>query len=375
MMTAAERSPTGAHAIKHLCRFFVAAALFLGLFAGFNFVIDPLQIFHRPWITPARYSSDPRFGNAGLIRSQEFDTAFMGTSYSVQLRQSEIDQRLGGKSLKLAISGGTSKEQNVVLTAALTRHPKRIVWQMDDYMFRNSGDVDAYMPADLYQMNLKGLAEYLLNLRTARESLWMVLRSLKPLQRVAHVMLITGYLTFNETDVMELNTFPSNIDPASVFNSARAKAAFEQQVKSPHLLSAGIDYASMVVNFDRDALKLIKDNPDTQFTIFPPSSILHWAAMRDASPQTLADIYKLSQHELTQLTRLPNATVHDFRAVEQITHDLDNYTDTIHYSPQVNRRILSFIAAGEHQVDRINPTASIGSLRGQVERYNVITLR
>jgi hypothetical protein len=42
-MTSAETSPTGAGAIKDLCRFFVANVVFLGLFAGFNFVIDPLQ--------------------------------------------------------------------------------------------------------------------------------------------------------------------------------------------------------------------------------------------------------------------------------------------------------------------------------------------
>ena len=43
--------------------------------------------------------------NAGLIRSQHFDTVFMGTSLAIHFRQSDIDRMLGGRSLKLAMTG------------------------------------------------------------------------------------------------------------------------------------------------------------------------------------------------------------------------------------------------------------------------------
>ena len=159
----------------HALRIALAAAGIAGLIAAFNYAVDPLQIFHRPWFYPARYTSDPRLGNAGLIESQRFDTAFMGTSFSYAIRQSEIDDALGGKSLKLAMAGGTSKEQLVVLSAALRKQPQRIVWQMDDYMFRDSGDVDAYLKSDLYRRDVAGLSGYLFDLGTGREALWIVL--------------------------------------------------------------------------------------------------------------------------------------------------------------------------------------------------------
>ena len=335
----------GTSPANDLTRLLLATAAFCAAIASFNFVMDPLQIFHVPWLTVSRYSSNPRIGDAGLIRSQEFDTVFMGTSYSFQFRQEEIDESLGGRSLKLAISGGTSKEQNVVLSAALARQPKRIIWQIDDYMFRDSGDVDDHMPADLYRMNPKGIVQYLFSFGTSRESIWILLRTWKPLEKVANQLVVFGYLTFYQTDARELNTFPSGIDPSSVFNREQALKAYEQSLKVPATLSQGFDYVSMVSNFNRDALDLIRRNPDVRFVVyFPPSSILHWVAMREAAPNALQEVYNFSRYQLEHLLSLPNVAIHDFRDAEDITHDLNNYRDTIHHSLEVNRKILASIA-------------------------------
>ena len=109
------------------------------------------------------YSNDSRMQDAGLIRSQDFDTVFMGTSLAIHFRQSDIDRLVGGRSLKLAMSGSNSHEQSFVLAAALERHPKRVIWQMDDWIFRDAPDVDSnpFLPANLYRRNAKGLGEYL----------------------------------------------------------------------------------------------------------------------------------------------------------------------------------------------------------------------
>ena len=108
-----------------------------------NFVVDPLQLFRPARLFAAMYSTDSRMQNAGLIRSQQFDTVFMGTSLAIHFRQSDIDRALGVRSLKLAMTGSNSKEQSFVLDAALARHPKRVIWQMDDWIFRDAPDVDS----------------------------------------------------------------------------------------------------------------------------------------------------------------------------------------------------------------------------------------
>ncbi len=354
---------------KDLVLFLTSTAVVAALVAALNCAIDPLQIFHRALFYPARYSSDPRIQDAGLIHSQNFDTVFMGTSLGIHFRQSEIDEHIGGKSVKLAMSGGTSKEQNLVLNAALRRLPKRVVWQMDDYMFRNSEDVEAYLKTDLYRTNFKGIVGYLFSPETSRESVWILFRLLRPLQVVARDLVRLGYLKFDQTEVNELNTFPPAMaNPA--FNAAHAKEAFRISLRSPTEVSDGFDYGSMVRNFDRDAIALIKKNPDTAFVVyFPPYSILHFVAMREVAPEALEAIYKFSAYQLEQLSQLSNVALYDFRDIEEITHNLDNYRDTVHPWTTVDNQILAFIASGEHRVNPARPTAAIDNLKKQVERY------
>src|ERR1700754_1197061 len=120
------------------------------------------------------YSPDTRMQNAGLIRGQPFDTVFMGTSLAVHFRQSDIDKALGVRSLKLSMTGSSSVEQSFVLAAAMEqRRPKRVIWQMDDWIFREMPSIDSniFVPADLYRRNARGIAGYLFSGATARESL------------------------------------------------------------------------------------------------------------------------------------------------------------------------------------------------------------
>ena len=174
------------------------------------------------------YSQDNRMQNAGLIRSQEFDTVLMGTSLSIHYRRSDIDRHLGVRSVKLVLPGSTSKEQKFVLDAALERHPKRILWEMDDWIFRDSPDVDAdiYLPADLYRRNAKGLASYLFSGGMARESLWILLRSIPPLEPIV-TRLTTGVLfKFPISNVDDLNALHPRFDVPGFYNAKNELADF-----------------------------------------------------------------------------------------------------------------------------------------------------
>ncbi len=165
-------------AAKDLLRFLCVSAAIMLMAAALNFAVDPLQLF-RPARLPAMYSQDSRMQNAGLIRSQDFDTAFMGTSLAIHFRQSDIDRLLGVNSLKLAMTGSNSHEQSFVIAAALARHAKRVIWQVDDWIFADAPDIDqdVYFPVDLYRRNTKGIAGYLLSGAMARKSAWMLTRS------------------------------------------------------------------------------------------------------------------------------------------------------------------------------------------------------
>ena len=362
---------------KSLAHFLIAVAALVLLAAVLNFVVDPLQLFRPAQFYRPMYSNDSRMQNAGLIRSQSFDTVFMGTSLAIHFRQSDIDRVIGGRSLKLSMSGSTSHEQSFVLAAALERHPRRVIWQMDDWIFRDAPEVDSdiYLPVDLYRRNLKGIAEYLFSGATACESLFMLAHSTPPLERTMARLASFFAVTFPIDNPDQINVLEADFTVGDHYNAGRAMAAFADDTSPERRasLADGYQYDSMVRNFERDTVELINRNPNTRFDIyFPPYSILQFVAMRDSSPTTLKIVYDFTAYISQRLAQLPNVSLYDFRIAKEVTHNLNNYADTVHHSPEVDLKILSWIAERKFVVDRATPLTSLNQLKAQTEAYSVV---
>lgn len=363
-------------AFTHLTRLLLASAACVLGAAALTFAVDPLQLFRPSRLIPAFYSEDTRVQNAGLIRSQPFDTAFMGTSLAIHFRQSDIDRALGVRSLKLAMTGSNSRQQAFVLEQAIDRGARRVIWAMDDFIFIDAADIEAdpYLSVDLYRRTTKGVASYLFSAAMAKESLFALLRSV-PLLREP-LTLASPYLPvkFALADIDDIYALARDFDVARDYNAKKTLAAFAY-ITSPvrsRFLGEGYGYEAMVRHFEQDAAGLIARHPDVTFDIyFPPYSILQFVAMRDASPATLKIVTDLTAHIARRLTQLPNVRLHDFRALEAVTHDLDNYSDVIHHSPVVDAMVLRWLASGEHRVDPKAPLAPLEELKAQVEAYRV----
>jgi hypothetical protein len=352
------------------------SALILLIAAALNFIVDPLQLFRPAGFYAPMYSADTRMQNAGLIRSQDFDTVLIGTSLAIHFRQSDIDRILGGRSLKLSMTGSNSREQGFAMGAALARHPKRVIWEIDDWIFHDAPEIDAdiYFPPNLYRRNAIGVAGYLLSGAMVRESLWLLARSAEPLAKLAANSAPGWQPKFSIAGVDDINVLPPGFDVSALYNAKKAMASFSTITDPQHrsYLADGADHDAMVRNFERDAVGLIAAHPDVQFDIyFPPYSILQWVAMRDASPATLQIVYDFTAYASRRLTELPNVVLRDFRDVGDVTHGLNNYSDVIHHSPAVDLQVLSWLADGKYQVDPAAPTASLDRLKAQVESYKV----
>src|SRR6201996_4202975 len=214
--------------VKDLFRFFAASLLIMLAAMVLNFAADPLQIFRPSRLFTPMYSQDSRLQNAGLIRSQEFDTLFMGTSLAIHFRQSDIDRILGVKSLKLAMTGSSSREQSFVLAAALARRPKRVIWEMDDFIFTDADEIDndVWLPADLYRRNAKGIAGYLFSGAMTRESLWIALRSIPPLRPIVAKLTNGVMFQFPIANPDDIFALPPDFDVAANYNAGMAMAEF-----------------------------------------------------------------------------------------------------------------------------------------------------
>ncbi|RXT39420.1 hypothetical protein [Bradyrhizobium betae] len=358
----------------HLRRLLLASIVCVLGAAVLTYAVDPLQLFRPSRL--AFYSDDTRVQNAGLIRSQSFDTAFMGTSLAIHYRQSDIDRALGVHSLKLAMTGSNSRQQAFVLEQAIDRGARRVIWEMDDFIFVDAADIEAdpYLSVDLYRRTTKGIASYLFSAAMAKESLFALLRSVPPLREPLKRAAPYLPVKFALADVDDIYALPRDFDVARGYNAEKTLAAFAY-ITSPvrsRFLGEGYGYEAMVRHFERDAVALIARHPDVTFDIyFPPYSILQFVAMRDTSPETLKIVADLTAVIAQRLTPLPNVRLYDFRAIKAVTHDLNNYGDVIHHSPVVDAMVLKWLASGEYRVDPKQPTASLDQLKAQVESYRV----
>jgi hypothetical protein len=174
--------------------------------------------------------------------------------------------------------------------------------------------------------------------------------------------------------VDDINVLRPDFDLAGTYNANKAIAAF-RNISNPVgsiYLADKTDYETRVRLFERDAIGLIEKNPDIHFDIyFPPYSILHFVAIRDASRETLRIVYEFTAYISQRLAQFPNVSLYDFRVAKEVTYDLSNYADLTHHSPTVDLKVLSWLAEGKYIVDRLTPTAALDRLEAQVEAFHI----
>ena len=200
------------------------------------------------------------------------------------------------------MTGSNSREQSFVLAAAMARHPRRVIWQMDDWIFRDAPEIDKdiYLPADLYRRNAKGIASYLFSGAMARELSWILARSIPPLEPLVARLTNGVMFKFPISRVDDINALRPDFDVAGFYNAKAATADFiriTDPARSAYL-AEGYDYDAMVQDISSATpIGLIEKNPDVNFDIYlPPYSILQFVAMRDASPATLKIVYDFTAY-------------------------------------------------------------------------------
>ena len=206
------------------------------------------------------------------------------------------------------------------------------------------------------------------------DALWIVARSTPPLEPIAASLTSEALFKFPLTDADDINALPRGEDVGAMYNARRAMAAFKyitDPIRSKYLLD-DTDYDMKVRVFERDAIGLIRANPGVTFDIYlPPYSILQWVALRETSPETLQSVYAFSVYFCQRLMDFPNVRLFDFRSLGDVTHDLNNYSDVIHHSPDIDLKVLNWLAQDRYRVDAAAPTASLDQLKAQVEAYRL----
>ncbi|PKM77576.1 MAG: hypothetical protein CVU90_06930 [Firmicutes bacterium HGW-Firmicutes-15] len=341
--------------------------ILLYLVAGLNFLVDPLQFYRQAALYRPAFSIEQRYQNPGLVRNYSYDTIIIGSSMTENFVPAYVNKKLGVKSLKLSMSGASTREENLIVQLALnTGKVKNVLWGLDYESLKGLNDrvtnEDVSFPYYLYDQNDYNDLPYLLSISTLKSSA-MALRNNYQQLPIAN------------PDLDYLNNWNSS---SKFGRDGLMKMWQDEQTKK----KTGVkiydkmdgSFAAMQASFDQNILPLIKDNPEVNFVIYyPPYSILRHRSIFEEDPQLIYSELQMKRYIYTQLNNYTNIRIYDFQGDKSLNTRLDKYKDYSHHSQEFNEIIIDSIARKDKRylVTPWNMETMLYDLKTQVETIDI----
>ena len=331
---------------KWFLTFFVTAAILILVFAGATIILDPYFHYHKP-LPGFGYLmelSKERYINDGIVKNYEYDAMITGSSMTECFSTTVCDETFGTTSVKVPLSGGSYKEVDRQVQAALNANDNiRIVIRgLDGIRYFNDKDACDYdensLPHYLYDNNPFNDAEYVLNKRIFVTDVWDV---------VGMTRMHKPSTTFDEY---------ANWDPYYLFGKEGVSSYYGRDSVIPAETQGVItdeEYEIIRENVAYNIEQAIKDNPDVEFYyFFTPYSIYYWDYMQrlgELDRQVEAERYIASL-----LVGYDNLHLYSFYGQYDFVSNLDNYKDTHHYGGVGSNQIIEWLNEGVGEITAEN---------------------
>lgn len=304
----------------------------LVLLAGITMFIDPFMHYGRGRSFleyPLKYE---RYQNDGIARHYDYDSIITGTSMCQNFKCSEFDEIFGGCAIKIANSGASYHESCENIKRALSHNGevKNVLCSLDGTRLNYPAFEDEYegYPLYLYDSNPFNDVYYLLNKEVIPKTIAIVnyTRSGQKTTTMDEYASWSQYATFGRESVLASFTLLEEREEEWILTEE--------------------DKQQICENVSANFLELAEKYPDTTFYLFfPPYSICYWEAM--VRIKQLGAQLEAQKTGAELLLSANNIRIYDFSYRIDITGDLDNYTDTMHYGEWINSEILQMMNEGE----------------------------
>lgn len=331
---------------KWLSGWLLFAAIPLAVIGIFVYMIDPYFHYHKPNTEKYYYTLDnERSMNNGISRNFEYDALITGSSAAQNFKTSEMDEIFGVNAVKVPFPGGSYKEINNNVSAALedNENLRIVVRSLDmDCFFEPASvtkeDLGLY-PTYLYDGNPFSDVKYLFNKDVIFDKAYSM------------------YIAHNEGD------FPPGITSFDIYSNWQQDFNFGIKSVCPD----GIEYAGLggPVHLQEDEKNIILENitqnvtsladqyPDVDFYYyFTPYSIEFYRTL--AAGGTIYRYSEAEQYIIELILAHQNIHLYFFNNRTDITTDLNNYKDMYHYGEWINSQILRWMYNGDYLLTRDN---------------------
>ena len=311
----------------------LSSAVLGALVYGFILVLDPyMDVPFAPALARAPVSTNQRFAYPALARLPDYDSVVIGTSTMRLLDPEQLNTRLGGRFLNLAMNSATPYEQARILEVFLRHHaqPRLVVLGNDgswcsrdpappNYTFRA-------FPEWMYDDQPWNDLLYLFNDKALEDAVRML--ELLRGQREAKYRL-DGYRDFTR----DFGSYRAELVHKRLYGARRARDANTDT--EPSLSRPDWQYPWLP-----RLHALLKSVPPTT-----PIVLLYPPVHRHYLENMASNIAECKGRSAALLADLPNLHTLDYMQVSELTRRDDNFWDAVHTTAAVARLIETDMAA------------------------------
>ena len=329
--------------------FFITALALLALCAGTVRLVDPFFHYRAP-DPEGEVWFDQRAQSAGLLRSQTYETVFMGSSLAANYRPFWFDVFYDTTTVKVTFPNGGFGEFDQALDYAFSRQDvKRVIFGLDpNLLARDPREEPDQLPGYLYDDDPWNDGQYLLN---------------------KDALLRSGYTLLKKAQGQTQGIQDAFIWDGNVyFSRVLALGSYERPEPTGTTLPEDAFVPNSRANLEV-VTRWLQEHPDTEFIFyFSPYSILFWDKM-DRLGQTEAMLTML-EDTIETLLAYDNAELQFFMADFPVITDLENYADHIHVAGRITYQMAEAMPGGKYRLTAETYREVLDELRTFVVNYD-----
>jgi len=330
---------------KFIRNFFIMSGSLLLLCIAAVILFDPFFQYHKPLTGLKAVLTDKEYQCVGSLKTFDYDSVIAGSSVAENYNNGWFDQGFGCQSIKAIRSYGATADLCYLLDIAFEHQDlKYVFYNLDPSALAAEPETTYALtgcPMYLYDDYYYNDVEYWLN----KDVL---------LKKIPYLI---------------ANSFMGDYDENNSYNWAQWKEFNSDMVLGLYIRKRSISemkpehYYEDLLNANLELLtSRIKAHPETAFYIFvPPYSIIYWDNIyREGDTYAYLDNM---QKAMETLVAFDNVQFFYFQNDRTVITNLENYMDTLHFSPDINHYICDCLIAGTHRIDQDNYMDAVNDMR------------
>lgn len=317
---------------KFIKSFFKRILVLMVLIALIVIAFDPFFHYHKPWFGLKAVLTDKEYQCIGTLRTFDYDSLIVGSSVAENYYNGWFNDGFGCSAIKAVRSYGATADLCYLLDAASEEHELSYVFYSMDTSSLAAEPTPTFAltgcPMYLYNKNYFDDVKYLYNKGVL-------------LEKIPYMIANSVIGDYDENDSYNWAQWKEfNKDMAlGLYIRAAETAPMKPENYYQDVLDANISLVT----------RQIAGHPKTQYKIFFPAySMLYWDNLyRNGDLE--AYLYNMEQ-AVGAFLAYDNVEVFYFQDETDIITNLDNYMDTLHFSPEINRYMVEQMIAGNHRL-------------------------